>query len=146
MSSFVPPSALGFLLLSFLSWGESYFYLRGYRAIWIIENTLSFSMVLEQPLCLHSDDCLLKRDNVSTSLLPLCLVHIALYSFLWSSLLVPPPFFSLYFWCSFFFFFFLYLYLCMLFSLHFKSMSHRALKGLELRQRRCLKWDGSHIS
>lgn len=61
---------------------------------------------------------------------------------LWSSLWVLPPFPPYFFGIHFS----LYFYLCMLFSLHFKSVSHRAQQGLELRQRRCLEWDGPHIS
>lgn len=61
---------------------------------------------------------------------------------LWSSLWVLPPFPPYFFGIHFS----LYFYLCMLFSLHFKSVSHRTQQRLELRQRRCLEWDGPHIS
>lgn len=144
MSSFVPPSALGFLLLSLLSWGESYFCLRGYRAILIIENTWSFSMVLgtapvpsfkwlppQTGQCLHFPP--------SSVLGPRCPLLILCGALFWCL----PHFFPYIFGVHFFF---LHLFLCMLFYLHFKSVSHRALQGLELRQRRCLEWDGSHIS
>lgn len=144
MFSFVPPSALGFWRLSFLSWGESYFYLRGYRAIWITENTLSFSVVLGTApvpafwwLPPQTGQCL--PFSPSSLLGPHCsLLILSLWSSLWVLPPFPPYFFGIH--CS------LYFYLCMLFSLHFKSVSHRAQQGLELRQRRCLEWDGPHIS